>query len=244
MDFMFYAFDPIVNEAANWFYMSGGRASVPVVFWGVINRGGEQAAQHSQALHAMFSHAPGLKVVMPATPYDAKGLMVAAIRDDNPVVFIDDRWLYDTEGVVPEELYSVPIGKGAIKKEGKDVSLIASSFMVGESMKAASELEKHGIYAEVLDLRTVKPLDVDMILKSVEKTGRAVIVDSGWKTCGLAAEISAIIAENDIRALKSPICRITLPDIPAPAARSMENGYYVKHPKIVDSVRNLVAANV
>jgi len=244
MDFMFYAFDPIVNEAANWFYMSGGRASVPVVFWGVINRGGEQAAQHSQALHAMFSHAPGLKVVMPATPYDAKGLMVAAIRDDNPVVFIDDRWLYDTEGDVPEELYSVPIGKGAIKKEGKDVSLIASSFMVGESMKAASELEKHGIYAEVLDLRTVKPLDVDMILKSVEKTGRAVIVDSGWKTCGLAAEISAIIAENDIRALKSPICRITLPDIPAPAARSMENGYYVKHPKIVDSVRNLVAANV
>jgi len=128
----------------------------------------------------MFSHAPGLKVVMPATPYDAKGLMVAAIKDENPVVFVDDRWLYDTEGDVPEELYSVPIGKGAIRKEGKDVSLIASSFMVGESLKAASELGKHGIDAEVLDLRTVKPLDVDMILKSVEKTGRAVIVDSGW----------------------------------------------------------------
>ena len=119
MDFMLYAFDPIVNEAANWFYMSGGKASVPVVFWGVINRGGEQAAQHSQALHAMFSHAPGLKVVMPATPYDAKGLMVAAIRDDNPVVFMDDRWLYDTEGEVPEELYSVPIGKGAIQEGGE-----------------------------------------------------------------------------------------------------------------------------
>jgi len=137
MDFMLYAFDPIINEAANWFYMNGGRIPVPVVFWGVINRGGEQAAQHSQALHAMFSHVPGLKVVMPATPHDAKGLMVAAIKDDNPVVFVDDRWLYDTEGDVPEELYSVPIGKGAIRKEGKDVSLIASSFMVGESLKAA-----------------------------------------------------------------------------------------------------------
>jgi len=244
MDFMLYAFDPIVNEAANWHYMSGGKASVPVVFWGVINRGGEQAAQHSQALHAMFSHAPGLKVVMPSTPYDAKGLMVAAIKDDNPVVFVDNRWLYDIEGDVPEELYSVPIGKGAIRKEGKDVSLIASSFMVVESLKAESELQKRGIDAEVLDLRTVKPLDVDMILKSVKKTGRAVIVDSGWKTCGLAAEISAIIAENDTRALKSPIRRITLPDIPAPAARSMESKYYLKHPNIVDAVVNLVGAHV
>ncbi len=236
MDFMLYAFDPIINEAANWFYMSGGKASVPVVFWGVINRGGEQAAQHSQALHAMFSHAPGLKVVMPATPYDAKGLMVAAIRDDNPVVFVDDRWLYNTEGDVPEELYSVPIGKGAIRKEGKDVSLIASSFMVGESLKAASELEKHGVNAEVLDLRTVKPLDVELILKTVEKTGRTVIVDSGWKTCGLAAEISAIIAENDIGILKSPIRRMTLPDVPAPASRSMESKYYFKYPEIVNAV--------
>ena len=240
MDFMFYAFDPIVNEAANWFYMSGGKASVPVVFWGVINRGGEQAAQHSQAIHAMFSHVPGLKVVMPATPYDAKGLMVAAIKDDNPVVFVDDRWLYDTVGDVPEELYSVPIGKGAIRREGKDISLIASSFMVGESLKAAAELAQQDIDAEVLDLRTVKPLDVDMILKSVEKTGRAVIADSGWKTCGLAAEVSAIIAESDIGILKSPIRRITLPDIPGPAARSMENKYYVKHPNIVDVVRKLI----
>lgn len=243
MDFMFYAFDPIINEAANWFYMSGGKASVPVVFWGVINRGGEQAAQHSQALHAMFAHAPGLKVVMPATPYDAKGLMVAALQDDNPVVFVDDRWLYNTEGDVPEELYSVPIGKGAIRKEGKDVSLIASSFMVGESLKAAAELGKHGIDAEVLDLRTIKPLDEEMILKSVGKTGRAVIVDSGWKTCGLAAEVSAIIAENDIGILKSPIRRITIPDIPGPAARSLENKYYVKHPTIVDAVRKLVGVH-
>jgi pyruvate/2-oxoglutarate/acetoin dehydrogenase E1 component len=244
MDFMMYAFDPIVNEAANWFYMSGGKISVPVVFWGVINRGGEQAAQHSQALHAMFSHVPGLKVVMPSTAYDAKGLMVAAIEDDNPVVFVDDRWLYNTEDDVPEDLYSIPIGKGVVRKEGKDVSVFASSFLVGESLKAAAELEKYNVDAEVVDLRTVKPLDVDMILESANKTGRAVIVDSGWKTCGLAAEISAIIAENDIRKLKSPIKRMTLPDIPAPASRSLEKNYYINFSNIVDVVLKLVETNI
>lgn len=244
MDFMLYAFDPIINQAANWFYMSGGKAPVPVVFWGVINRGGEQAAQHSQALHAMFSHVPGLKVVMPSTAYDAKGLMVAAIEDDDPVVFVDDRWLYNTEDDVPEDLYSIPIGKGVVRKEGKDASVFASSFLVGESLKAAAELGKYNIDVEVVDLRTVKPLDVDLILKSVKKTGRAVIVDSGWKTCGLAAEISAIISENDIRILKSPIRRITLPDIPAPASRSLEKGYYVTSPVIIDVVLKLMGSYI
>jgi pyruvate dehydrogenase E1 component beta subunit len=236
MDFMLYAFDPIVNEAANWFYMNGGKISVPVVFWGVINRGGEQAAQHSQALHAMFSHAPGLKVVMPSTAYDAKGLMVAAIEDDNPVVFVDDRWLYNTEDDVPEELYTVPIGKGIIRREGKDVSVIASSYLVGEAVKAAAALEQSGVDTEVVDLRTVKPLDVDLIMASVEKTGRAVIVDPGWKTCGLAAEISAVISENNVDRLNSPIRRVTLPDIPAPASRSLEEKYYINSMDIVETV--------
>lgn len=244
MDFMLYAFDPIINEAANWFYMSGGKASVPVVFWGVINRAGEQAAQHSQALHAMFSHVPGLKVVMPSTAYDAKGLMVAAIQDDNPVVFVDDRWLYNTECDVPEDLYSIPIGKGVIRREGKDISVMATSFLVGETLKAAAELDRYKIDVEVVDLRTVKPLDVDMILKSVEKTGRAVVVDSGWKTCGLAAEVSAVIAENDIRKLKAPIRRVTLPDIPAPASRSLEKKYYTKASDIVDAVLTLLDVTV
>jgi len=236
MDFMLYAFDPIVNEAANWSYMNGGRISVPVVFWGVINRGGEQGAQHSQALHAMFAHAPGLKVVMPASPYDAKGLMIAAIRDDNPVVFIDDRWLYATEGDVPEEPYTVPIGKGMVRREGKDVSVIASSFMVSEAMKAATMLERSGVDAEVVDLRTVKPLDIPLILASVEKTGRVVIVDSGWRTCGLAAEVAAIIAENDLCRRKSCIRRVTLPDMPAPASRSLEDGYFIGARAIVEMV--------
>lgn len=238
MDFMLYAFDPIVNEAANWRYMNGSRTPVPVVFWGVVNRGGEQAAQHSQALHATFSHFPGLKVVMPATPHDAKGLLIAAIRDDGPVVFIDDRWLYNTEGEVPEEPYAVPIGKGIVRREGRDVSLIASSWAVAESMKAAALLEGKGVDAEVVDLRTVKPLDVPLILASAGKTGRAVIVDGGWKTCGLAAEVAAVIAENNSGPGRAPVSirRVALPDLPAPASRTLEEGYFLDALKIAEAV--------
>jgi len=140
MDFMMYAMDPIINQAANWYYMNGGKVSVPVVIWGIINRGGEQAAQHSQAIHAVFSHIPGLKVVMPSTPYDAKGLMIAAIKDPNPVIFIDDRWLYGYEDVVPEEIYEVEIGKGVIRREGSDITLVSVSFLAHESVKAVEEL--------------------------------------------------------------------------------------------------------
>ncbi len=165
VDFMMYGLDPVINEAANWHYMFGGKSCVPVVIWGIINRGGEQAAQHSQALHALFAHIPGLKVVMPSTPYDAKGLMVSAIRDDNPVVFIDDRWLYGVEGPVPEECYSVPIGEGIVRRQGADVTLVGVSFMAAESMKAAEKLASVGIDAEVIDLRTVKPLDESLILE-------------------------------------------------------------------------------
>ena len=199
MDFMMYAFDPIINEAANWHYMFGGKSSVPVVIWGIINRGGEQAAQHSQAIHALFSHVPGLKVVMPSTPYDAKGLMISAIKDDNPVIYIDDRWLYRLEEDVPEDIYSVPIGKGVIRKRGKDVTIVSVSYMALESLKAVKELSKTGIDAELIDLRTVKPLDTPLILKSVEKTGRLVIADGGWRTCGIGAEISALVSEHCFR---------------------------------------------
>ena len=220
VDFMMYAMDPIINEAANWHYMFGGKSSVPVVIWGIINRGGEQAAQHSQSLHALFAHVPGLKVVMPSTPYDAKGLMIAAIEDDNPVVYMDDRWLYNLEGEVPEEIYSVPIGKGIIRRKGKDVTLVANSYMVVESMKAAEDLEREGIDLEVIDLRSVKPLDETLLFESIKKTGRLVIADGGWKTCGMAAEISALISENIFDVLKAPIMRVTLPDAPAPASRT------------------------
>ena len=240
MDFMYYAMDQIANHAANWYYMFGGQLSVPITIWGIINRGGEQAAQHSQALQAMFTHIPGLKVVMPSTPYDAKGLLVASIEDDNPVVYIDERWLYEVMGDVPEEIYSVPIGKGIVRREGEDVTIVATSYMVHETMKAAESLEKEGIDAEVIDLRSLKPLDENLVFDSVKKTGKLIIADGGWKTCGVAAEISALIAENIFGYLKAPIMRVSLPDTPAPASSALEKVYYKKAEDIVLAVRKVM----
>ena len=198
MDFMYYAMDQIANQAANWYYMFGSQTSVPITIWGIINRGGEQGAQHSQALQSIFAHIPGLKVVMPSTPYDVKGLLVASVEDENPVIFIDDRWLYNYEGDVPKELYSIKIGKAIIRRKGKDVTIAATSYMVYKALEAAKALEKEGVDAEVIDLRTIKPMDTKLIYDSVKKTKRLVIADASWKTCGVGAEISATIAESDI----------------------------------------------
>ena len=241
IDFMLYAMDQIINHAANWYYMFGGQLSVPLTIWGIINRGGEQAAQHSQALQAMFMHIPGLKVVMPSTPYDAKGLLVASIEDDNPVVYIDERWLYNYLGEVPEELYSLPIGEGIVRREGGDVTIVATSYMVHEVTKAAESLDKEGIDVEVVDLRSLKPLDEELLFESVKKTGRLVIADGGWKTCGIAAEISARIAESNIfEQLKAPIMRVSLPDTPAPASSILEKAYYPKAKNIISTVKKLL----
>ena len=240
MDFMYLAMDQIVNHAGAWNYMFGGKVNAPVTIRGIINRGGEQAAQHSQNLAAIFSHIPGIKVVMPATAYDAKGLLIASILDDNPVIYIDDRWLYEEEDEVPEEFYEVPIGKAKVRKRGQDVTVVASSFMVSESIKAHAILKESGISIEVIDLRSVKPLDEDTIIKSVKKTGRLVVADATWKTCGISAEISAIAASKAFKFLKAPIVRITLPDAPAPASCSLEEIYYPKAQNIVQSVISLL----
>jgi len=241
IDFMLYAMDPIVNEAANWYYMNGGNASVSVVFWGIINRGGEQAAQHSQALHAMFAHIPGLKVVMPSTPYDAKGLMIAAIRDDNPVVFIDDRWLYGIKDDVPEKVYEVPIGKAIVRREGVDVTVVANSYMAHLSEKAAEFLAKEGIEAEVIDLRTIKPLDKELLISSVRKTGRLVVADGGWRSFGIAAEIEAVVFEEAFSYMKSSPVRVTLPDVPAPASSTLEAAYYATEQDIINAVLKVLS---
>lgn len=240
MDFMYYAMDPIANHAANWHYMFGGKECVPLTVWGIINRGGEQAAQHSQALQAMFMHVPGLKVVMPSNPYDAKGLLVASINDDNPVIYIDDRWLYNLEGDVPEEIYTVPIGKGIIHRPGKDISLVATSYMVNEANKAAECLEKEGIDVEVIDLRSLKPVDEKLLFDSVKKTGRLIIADGGWKTCGVGAEISALVTENAFKYLNGPIVRVSLPDAPAPASSVLEKAYYPTSDDIVSAAKYLI----
>jgi len=240
IDFSLYAFDPIINQAANWHYMSGGQASVPVVFWLIINRGGEQAAQHSQALHSLFAHIPGLKVIAPSTAYDAKGLMISAIRDPNPVIYIDDRWLYTCTGNVPEEIYEVPVGKGVIRKEGRDITLVSFSYMSLQAEIAANELKEEGIDAEVIDMRTIKPLDEDLILSSVNKTGRLIAVDASWKTNSITAEVAALVAEKAFPYLKAPVYRVNLPDTPAPASGSLEDAYYINKDDIIKAMRQIM----
>lgn len=240
MDFMLLAIDQIINQAANWYYMFGGQVNIPLTIRGIVNRGGEQAAQHSQAIQAIFAHIPGLKVVMPATPYDAKGLLISAIQDENPVIYIDDKWLYQEEGGVPEEIYNVPIGRGEIKKEGKDITITAISYLVPEAIKAAEELKKEGIVVEVIDLRSVKPLDEKLILKSVAKTGRLVIADAGWETGGVSAEIAKKVYNGLFQKLKAPMEIVALPDVPAPASFSLEKEYYPDKNNIIKAVKKII----
>ena len=184
-------------------------------------------------------HIPGLKVVMPSTPYDAKGLLVASVEDNNPVIYIDERWLYDLKGEVPDELYRVPLGKAVVRREGNDVTLIASSYMVIEAIKAAESLEKKGIGVDVIDLRSLKPLDEELLLQSAARTGRVVIADGGWKTCGVAGEIAALMAEKAFSCLKAPVLRVTLPDTPAPASKLLERAYYPGAEQIISAVKKI-----
>ncbi len=239
MDFMLLAVDPIVNQAANWSYLFAGQASVPMVIRAVINRGGEQGAQHSQALQAFFMHVPGLKVVMPATPYDAKGLLIAAVEDGNPVMYIDDRWLYSQAGAVPEEMYTVPIGRGMVVREGADVTVVATSYMAALASQAGRTLASEGIDVELIDLRSIKPWDRDLVCTSVRKTGRLVVADGAWATGGVAGEVAATVGAEVFRDLKAPIVRVTLPDTPAPMSAALERAYYPTDETIAAAVRGV-----
>jgi pyruvate/2-oxoglutarate/acetoin dehydrogenase E1 component len=239
-DFLLLAMDQLVNHASKWSYMFGGAVDVPLVIWACIGRGWGSAAQHSQALQGLFMHIPGLKLVMPGTCYDAKGLMVSAIADNNPVLIIEHRYNFKHMGFVPEPIYRVPLGKGVVRRPGKDVTLVTVSYMATECFKAAEELAKDGIDAEVIDLRTLRPLDEEIILKSVEKTGRVVVADMGWKTGGVSAEISAILAEKGYASLRAPIQRVACPDIPTPASYILEEAFYVGIPEIIAAARKVV----
>jgi pyruvate dehydrogenase E1 component beta subunit len=238
-DFLLLTMDQLVNHAAKWRYMSGGRLSVPITVRAIIGRGWGQAAQHSQSLQALFAHVPGLKVLMPSTPYDAKGLLIAAIEDDAPVLVLEHRWLYDQLGPVPEAPYRVPIGEAAVIRTGGDVTIVALSHMVVEARKAASVLEGEGIEAEVLDLRSLAPLDAPAILASVRKTGRLIVADHAWKTCGVAAEVAALAAEGALDALRAPVRRVVLPDTPTPCAAPLEKLYYPGATEIAAAAREL-----
>lgn len=221
-DFVTITMDQIVNQAAKLHFMSGGQIKVPMVLRTASGSGTGAAAQHSQSLESWFCHIPGLKVIAPSTPYDAKGLLKAAIRDDNPVIFFEHKLLYKRIGEVPEEDYMIPIGKADIKKSGKDISIITYSRMTEVSLDAARELAREGIDAEVIDLRSLKPLDTQAIIESVKKTGRALIVHEACKTGGLGGEIAALIAENAFSYLKAPVKRLCGLDIPVPYSEELE----------------------
>lgn len=240
-DFLCLAMDQVFNHAAMAHYMSGGATKIPMVIRAIVNRGAEQSSQHSKSLQAIFSHVPGLKIVMPSTPYDAKGLLISAVYDGNPVIYIDDRWLYTVEGEVPEEMYKVPIGKAEIMRKGRDLTIVSTSYLSFEAAKACEMLESDGIDAEHIDLRTIKPMDSETVLKSVEKTGRIIIADASWRTCSVASEIAALVSENSFDKLKAPVIRITLPDAPAPASRTLEKLYYPNHNTIVESTKRMMA---
>ncbi len=244
IDFALLSMDQIVNQAAKWHYMFGGKMKVPLVIRMIIGRGWGQGPQHSQSLQAWFAHVPGLKVVMPATPYDAKGLLVSAIEDDNPVVFLEHRWLYNIKGPVPEEVYRVPLGKARLAREGANVTIVATSYMTLEALRAADELKKTGISAEVVDVRTLRPLDSKTILDSVRKTGRLVVADTGWKAVGFAAEVVAQASEQALGDLKAPPVRITLPDCPAPTSPALADGYYPRAVHIAAAVRKMLKQDV
>jgi len=241
MDFMILATDQIVTQAANWSHMFGGQARVAVTIRGIINRGGEQGAQHSQAVHAWYAHAPGLRVVMPATPQDARDLLIASVLCDNPVLYIDDRWLYEVEQDVPPIVERDLRSEGPqVLREGKHCTLVGAGYSTELCLRAAEMLLTHGIEAEVIDLRVLNPLRYDEIIRSVCKTGRLCAVDGGWRTCGLAGEVIAGVIERvEPAALKASPIRITLPDAPAPTSRALEEIYYTKPGDIVQTVIKL-----
>ncbi len=234
MDFTLMSFDAIVNTAAKWFFMFGGRQSVPIVIRMIIGRGWGQGPQHSQSLQALFAHIPGLTVVMPASPGDAKGLLLSAIADDHPVIFIEHRWLHGLTGDVPKGRYTVPIGKARVAREGRDLTIVAASYMTVEAVRAAEALSREGIHAEVVDLRSIRPLDTEAIITSVAKTHRLMVADTGWKSFGIGAEIVAMVAETGVRLDRPPV-RISLPDMPTPTSPALARSYYPTSVEILRS---------
>ena len=239
-DFVTLTMDQVVNHAAKWRYMSGGQVSVPMVLRGAISSGIGMAAQHSQTLEAWFVHAPGLVVVMPSTPYDAKGLLKSAIREDNPVVFLEKRLLYSRLGDVPEGDHVVPIGVADVKRTGTDVTVVAYAQGVHLALQAARQVAREGIELEVIDIRTLRPLDLETILESVEKTGHLVVVSEGARAGSVASEIVARVVESAWDSLRSAPIRITAKDTPIPYAAALERAVMPQVDDLVGAVHSLV----
>jgi pyruvate dehydrogenase E1 component beta subunit len=242
-DFLLLAFNQIVTHASKYHYMDNGKSTVPMVIWSAIGRGWGSGAQHSQAIQGLLMCVPGLKIVMPSTPYDAKGLMLSAIADNNPVLIFEHRWSMRNKGVVPEGLYKVPIGKGIYRRQGNDLTVVGSSHILELAVQALDELAAKGITADVIDLRTLKPLDKEIILSSLKKTGRILIVDTGWQMGGVCAEIGCLAAEEGFHYLKAPVQRIGLPDAPCPAGFTLEQFYYPDKERIKKRIEEMLSAS-
>ncbi len=243
MDFAVLSLEPIVNQAAKWHYMYGGRMKAPLVIRMIIGRGWGQGPQHSQSLQSWFAHVPGLKVVMPARPQDAKGMLLAAVQDDAPVIIVEHRWLYNLSGPVLEGTQTAPLSGAAVQRDGTDVTLAATSYMSIEAMKAAEILAGFGVSAEVLDLRSVAPIDAASLDKSLEKTGRLVAADTGHAECGVAAEIVAVATQQSFGHLKSAPQRVALPPIPSPTTPALADLYFPGARQIAEAALTTLGRN-
>ncbi len=236
LDFFLLAMDQLVNNAAKWHYMFGGKTSVPITIRLIIGRGWGQGPTHSQNLQAWFAHIPGLKVVVPTTAKDAKGTLISSIFDDNPVLFLEHRWLHNSKSEVPEGDFRIPLGKADVKRSGEDITIVSMSYMTVEALHAAKVLQKMGISCEVIDLLSLNPIDWETIYKSIQKTGRLLALDTAQKTCSVSAEVIARICIKYHKTLKTSPKRITLPDQPTPTSQSLTNFYYKRCEEIVNAV--------
>ncbi|HJR62919.1 MAG TPA: pyruvate dehydrogenase complex E1 component subunit beta [Gemmatimonadaceae bacterium] len=239
-NFAVLALDQVVNSAAKMLYMSGGQYNIPMVFRGPNGAALQLSAQHSQAWESWLAHIPGLKVVAPGTPYDAKGLLKSAVRDDNPVIVLEGEMLYNTKGEVPEQEYLIPIGKAAIKREGGDCTIVTYGKMVLVAIAAAERLAKDGINVEIVDLLTVRPMDVDAVTTSVRKTNRAVVVEEGWEICGVGAQVVDFIQRECFDHLDAPVLRVHQADVPMPYAKNLEKAAKPDAQKTVEAVRKVM----
>jgi acetoin:2,6-dichlorophenolindophenol oxidoreductase subunit beta len=240
LDFFLLALDQLINNAAKWSYMFGGQNSVPITIRLILGRGWGQGPTHSQNLQALFSHIPGLKVVMPTTPADAKGLLLSSIFDDDPVVFLEHRWLHNQQGAVPEGDYRKPIGKAEVLRGGTDVTIVSASYMSLEALHAAEALQKSGVSCEVVDLKTTSPLDWETVFASVERTGRLIAVDTGHATGSVSGEVVARVAMERFSSLKCPPKRLALPDFPTPTSRALTMGFYPTAGTIAESIQDML----
>jgi len=236
VEFLLLAMNQLVNIISAYTYGTGGTVKVPLIIRAVVGRGFGQGYQHSKSLHSVFAHIPGLKVVLPTTPRDAKGLLISAIRDNNPVIFIEHRWLYWVTGEVPEDPFTIPLGKGNILRSGSDITVVGTSWMNVEALKAADILARQGVSVEIVDPRTIAPFDDTLIVVSVNKTGHCIVADHDWVDCGFGAEVAARVSEKCFGFLKSPVKRIGFAPTPCPTVRILENEFYPNAVEIIRAV--------